>query len=333
MAEQDRPAPPELTPGTNESDFFELVRRIEQIDPQRPPVGESVRPKDEIFRFIQEPSLAFPSSTVRDVRPGTADRPITVAVEFMGLLGPSGPLPLHMTAHARDRIRNHGDATFARFLDIFHHRLVSLFYRAWAAAQQCVQYERSGRDRFAGYVASLCGRGMPSMASRDALPDNAKLHFAGLLAAFTRHPSGLEQFCRAYLGVGATVTEFVGQWLEVPRENRCRLGESPASCTLGSTCIVGGRLWDCQQRFRLTLGPMELTDYERLLPGGRSFERLRAWLLNYIGTELGCQVRLILRAASVPQAIVGTYGRLGWNTWLGDRPRTRDADDLSIEAT
>lgn len=333
MADEDRPAPPVLTPGSSESDFFELVRRIERLRPEAPPVGESVRPRDEHFRFVQEPSLAFPSSTIRSVTPGENGEPLRVAVEFMGLLGPSGPLPLHITAYARDRVRNHDDRTLARFLDIFHHRLVSLFFRAWASAQQCVQFERKGRDRFAAYVASLCGRGMPSMADRDDLPDRAKLHFSGLLAGFSKHPSGLEQFCESYFRVGARVEEFVGHWQEIPPDNLLRLGESPQSGTLGASCILGARLWDCQQNFRLTLGPMDLPDYERLLPGGNSFDRLVAWVRNYIGLELGCQVRLILRRELVPQAIVGGYGRLGWTTWLGDRPRDRDADELIIQAT
>src|SRR6478609_2460492 len=69
-------------------------------------------------------------------------------VTFGGMFGPQGPLPLHLTEYARDRIINSADPTFARFLDIFHHRMLSLVYRAWADAQPTVQFDRPESDRF-----------------------------------------------------------------------------------------------------------------------------------------------------------------------------------------
>ena len=114
--------------------------------------------------------------------------------QILRLLGPHGPLPTHLTEYVRDRVRNANDPTFARFLDIFHHRMVTLFYRAWANAQPAVSLDRPGRDRFSFYVGSLFGLGEAMLRERDAVPDFAKLHFAGLLAGPTRPAAGLSSY-------------------------------------------------------------------------------------------------------------------------------------------
>jgi len=152
-------------------DFFQALRRLECLNPESPRLGESASPKDDPIRLGQEPSLAFAPSTLAALQPGRGNRPPRLLVHFMGLFGPNGPLPLHLTEYARDRIRNSDDPTFARFLDLFHHRMLSLFYRAWAVAQPTVQMDRPATDRFAGYVGSLIGTGHPDLQDRDAFPD------------------------------------------------------------------------------------------------------------------------------------------------------------------
>ena len=157
-------------------DFFAAVRCLECANPDKPKIGTSIRPEDDPVRFCEEPYLAFPLSTVSKV---TAD-PLTnvprVYLNFIGLFGPNGPLPLHLTEYARERILHHNDHTLARFLDMFHHRVASLFYRAWAVNQQTVSFEHHGEDRISEYVASLVGDGMESFHGRDRVPDSSKLH-------------------------------------------------------------------------------------------------------------------------------------------------------------
>jgi type VI secretion system protein ImpH len=127
------------------------------------------------------------------------------------------------------------------------------------------------------------------------------------------------------------VLELVGQWLDVPEDCCCRLGESPETGSLGWTAIVGSRIWECQQRFRLRFGPMSLAEYERLLPGGQSLRRLIAWLKNYLADQLQWDVQLILKKEEVPPLKMGAVGRLGWTTWLTSRPLDHDADDLVLQ--
>jgi len=312
-------------------DFFVAVRHLENLHPDRPRVGHSKRPREDPVRFCQEASMAFAPRTISAFGADTHSRAPRMTVNFMGLLGPNGPLPLHLTQYIRDRVRNHGDLAMSRFLDVFHHRMVSLFYRAWASAQQEVQYERGDEDDYARYVGSLLGVGMDSFHRRDAVCDEARLHYSGHLACQTRHPEGLAALLADFYDLPVELIEFVGQWLDVPPDCQCRLGETPETGSLGRTTIVGARTWDCQQRFRLRFGPMGLNTYERLLPGGQSLRRLIAWVKNYTTDERTWEVQLILKEKEVPQMKLGETGRLGWTTWLTSGPLGRDADDLVLQ--
>lgn len=308
-------------------DFFVLARFLEAAQPEKPPIGTAQKPPEDVARFGQKPDLAFAPSTVESV--DLSQSPPKVFVRFMGLLGPNGPLPLHITEYARDRVVNRRDGTLASFLDIFNHRMIALFYRAWAVNQQSVALDRH-EGRFTAYVASLMGMGMESLRHRNAVPDGAKLHYAGRLAFPTSNAEGLQAILAEFFGVPVEIEEFVGQWADLAREYRCELGRSRETGLLGGTAILGERVWDCQQRFRVKMGPMGLEDYERLLPGGDSFRRLEAWVHDYAGTGLAWDVRLVLRAEDVAPAQLGRRGRLGWTTWLLSGRMERDADQLVV---
>lgn len=311
-------------------DFFQAVRWIECAHPERPRVGHSVRADDDAVRFGQKPGLSFAPAAMEQAEAGPAGR-LRLFVNFMGLLGPNGPLPAHLTEYARDRVRNHRDQVFVRFLDVFHQRAICLFYDAWARNHQAVSHQRQGlEDRIAIYIASTFGLGMESLLNRDAVTDLAKLHYSGHLVCQTRHPGGLEAILADYFGLRAKIQEFVGQWLTLPENCRCRLGETPQTGALGRTAIVGARVWDCTQRFRLRLGPMGYREYERMLPGGASLKRLQAWVRNYVGDQLSWEVQLVLKKEEVPAAELGKRGQLGWSSWLKSKPFARDAEDLVL---
>lgn len=334
MASEDRSKADSLTRRLEDApysfDFFQAVRRIECTRPDLPRIGRSQRPRGDPVRFCQEVSLAFAPSTVAAYRPGSGAGPPRLSVYFLGLLGPNGPLPLHITECARERMRHYRDETLARFLDVFHHRMVSLFYRAWACNQQAVSCDRKDDDRFAIYVGSLFGIGMSSFLGRDAVPDIAKLHYSGRLVSGSRHAEGLRSILSDYFGVPAKIEEFVGEWIDLPHDSCCRLGDSPETGSVGVTAIVGSRIWQCQHKFRVELGPMGLSDYQRMLPGSDSLQRLIAWVRNYVGDELSWDVQLVLKAREVPQIRLGHTGRVGWTAWLSTKVLERDADDLVL---
>ena len=172
--------------------------------------------------------------------------------------------------------------------------------------------------------------GLEQLRGRDRLADHARLFYSGQLVSQNRSPEALETLLGDFFRLPARVECFIGHWMELPEPVRCRLGESPETGTLGMTAAIGERVWDCQYRFRIVLGPMGIEDYRRLLPGGDSLARLVAWVRFYTNDELTWDLQLILKGDAVPPLELGVNGRLGWSAWLGGQGR--DRDDLVLDA-
>ena len=306
--------------------FFRAVRLLECHFRDAPRVGTASRLKDEWVRFGQKPSLAFAPSSV-DQFDAPLDGPARMFVQFLGLLGPNGPLPTHVTEFIIGRIIGSKDRTHSRFFDVFNHRFVSLFYRAWAVAQKTADFDRPEDSRFMAYIGSLFGVGMDSLLNRNTVPDRAKMYFAGRLACQTRNAEGLHAIIEGFFGIPTVIEEFSGFWMRIPDSNQCRLGESANTGSLGSNAIAGTRKYETQLKFRVRMGPMKLRDLERILPGGAAFKRLKDWVMNYIGIELRWDVQCVVEAAEIPAACLGRSGRLGLSCWTKSMDSTRDADD------
>lgn len=311
-------------------DFYRALRLIECAYPDRPRIGEARRLRDEPVRFGQNPSLAFAPAALAGFDPGAEGRAPRLAVAFFGLMGPNGPLPLHLTEYAHQRQLHQGDPTLARFLDVFHHRLLSIFYRIWARAQPTVAADRPDRDRFRLYAGSLIGVGFGALARRDAVPDAAKLAHIGLLARDSRNAAGLESILSGYFGVPVRIEQFVAHWLPLPGHSLTRVARAGVA-ELGRSAVIGDHAWDLQSRFRIVVGPLSLAQYERFLPCGGSFARLVDWVRTYVGFELAWDCRLVLKKKEAPPLILGLTGRLGWTSWLGARLEDRDAEDLTLQ--
>ncbi len=313
-------------------EFFQALRLLECAHPELPRIGSSARPAQDAVRFAQLPDMLFDGGQIERFERREAGLPPRLLVNFIGVFGPEGPLPLHVTEYARDRLRNAADPTLARFVDMFQHRLVSLFYRAWASAQPVVSFDRADGDRFGELVASLFGLGSPAMRGRDAVPDIAKLHFAGRLIAHVRNPEGLAAILSHFLGFEVRIQEFVAGWLPLDREIRSRIGGSEAvGNALGVSMVLGERVWDAQHRFRIVVGPLSLVDFRRLLPGTDGLRRLTAWVRNYVGDSFAWDLRLILRRDQVPPLQLGAGAMLGWTTWSGHQPEHGDRQELLVK--
>nr|WP_314625860.1 type VI secretion system baseplate subunit TssG [uncultured Noviherbaspirillum sp.] len=310
-------------------DFFQLVRLLENAHPHLPRIGTSVRARDDAVRFGQDPTLSFQPNAVNHYQAATATAKARLSVNFFGMFGPNGALPLHLTEYARNRARNAADPTMAAFLDVFHHRMVSLFYRARASAEPAISLDRPQGDRFSSYVGSMFGIGAPGLQDRDEVSDFAKLHFAGLMANQKRPASGLVSILRDFFKLPIRIEQFVGHWMQLPTDIQTRIGAADAGNRLGVSAVLGRQVWDCQHKFRIVIGPLDYTDYCRMLPGGDSMGRLAAWVRNYAGLVLDWDVRLILKKEQVPPLRLGSM-LLGRTTYLSSRPATKDPDQLLI---
>jgi type VI secretion system protein ImpH len=311
-------------------DFYQTLRRVECLYPDKPRWGEALRPVDEPIRLGQDPDLSFAPAAVASFGVGRGESLPRLQVRMFGLLGPNGPLPIHLTEYAHERLHNAGDATFSRFLDLFNHRFLALFYRAWAQAQPHVNRDRPDKDRYAGYIASFFGLMPAAFRQRDATPDVAKLFQAGNLVRHVRNREGLTDILQQYFQIPVAIEEFVGHWMLLGVGERTFLAREGA--VLGAGAVVGKRVWDCQHKFRIRLGALTLAQYISFLPGGVLFAQLVDWVRFYLSFELDWDVRLILRKEEVPRLTLDRTQRLGWTTWLGTRRASTDAGDLCLHA-
>jgi type VI secretion system protein ImpH len=320
-------------------DFFQAVRVFERLYPHRQPVGRDANPTQEVARFRSHLSLSFPPSAIHDIeRLQDGNGPAQMTVAFMGLAGLQGVLPRHYTELLLERAR-HKDQTLRDFLDLFNHRLISLFYRAWEKYRFPIAYEQAlakqeGYDSFSLRLFDLIGLGTKGLREMLEVEDEALLFYAGLLAQHPHSASALEGLLQDYFGIPVHVAQFVGQWLTLSEANRSRLGVREGNNALGVSAVAGRRVWDQQGKFRLRLGPLTYDEFCRFLPSGEAFERLVGLTRFYAGQEWDFDVQLILKAAEVPACRLGETGeqapRLGWSAWLKSKAFCHDAEDAIL---
>lgn len=313
-------------------DLFFALRVLQAQHPTLPRFGKAARPQAEPIRLGQDPSMAFAPSTIAEMLPAAAGQPQRLMVWNFGLYGPNGPMPTHITEYVRERLRQYDDPTLARFSDIFHHRLLLLFFRAWSDAQPTSSLDRPGDDPFGRYLGALVGTGQPSMQSRDAVPDHAKLHLAGHLSRWTRNPEGLQAAIATYFRVPVQLQEYCLHYLNLEPSQQTRLAPGASNSQLGVDALVGERIADVQSKFRLLIGPLDREQYERFLPQAPHFATLVDWVRNYVGIEFAWDYTLILCKQAVPPAQLGGDSRLGWTTWMSEAPPEQDPSDLCIDA-
>ena len=315
-----------------EFDFFQAVRLLERFS-HRKPVGRFVNPLLEAVHFAAHPSTVFPASDVQELeaRPGL---PPLLVVNFMGLVGPASVMPLTYTALVRDRSRA-GDTALRDFLDIFHHRMISLFYAAWEKYRFTVAYERGERDHLTRHLLDLVGLGTSGLQDRQPVDDESLLYYAGLLAQRPRSALALKQLLEDYFDVPVTILQFAGAWYPLNPETRCCLQEGRGeSSRLGIGAVIGNVIWDQQSAVRIRLGPLTLEQYLDFLPTGTAYRPLRAITRFFSGDALNFEAQLVLRREEAPRCELGRKDtrapRLGWISWSRSKPLDRNPDETVL---
>jgi type VI secretion system protein ImpH len=182
-------------------------------------------------------------------------------------------------------------------------------------------------------MGALIGLGMPELQNRDAIPDWVKLQYAGLLTGAPRNADGLQAMLSDHFACSTRIEEFVGGWMDLPEDGRWRLGWSRDVSTLGRTTVLGRRMWRCERKFRIVMGPLDGEEFRSLLPGGMRLERLTALVRSYVGDEFDFDVRLMLAEDATRQVRLGRGDRLGLTTRLGTKSRTTRRDDVVVHPT
>ncbi|QNB14644.1 type VI secretion system baseplate subunit TssG [Paraburkholderia tropica] len=308
--------------------FLSLMRRL-GANPDLAPIGLAQRPRAEPFRLGQQPSLTFAPREIACI--SEREGRLLVRLFSLGMLGPNGALPIHFTEVAREREESRRDATLVRFLDLFHHRYLTLFYRAWASAQATAGLDRPGpeNERFSFYIASLYGQD-PVELSQRVLPAHAQLAASPHLVREARNPDGLRQTLEHYFGVPVAIHEYAFHWIEVDPDDLSYMARPGDASTMGSA-MLGERVPDRQYRFRIVIGPLDIEEYLRFTPRGRDLPRLVDWVRTFVGCEFDWELELRIRAHSAPPAIMSGAQQLGWSTWLGNSPDEQPVTGMKFE--
>jgi len=232
-----------------------------------------------------------------------------------------------------ERARRH-DTALRDFLDLFNHRIVSLFYRAWEKYRFQPAFERAVTgggedDPFSLHLFDLIGMGTGGLRGRLDFGDEALLLYAGLMAQHPRSASALGNLLSDYFAIPVEVVQFAGQWLQITAENRTCLGG--ANNELGSSAVAGTRIWDQQAKFKLRVGPLSLAKFDRLLPGGDIYRPFVQMARYASGQEFDFDIQLVLMGAEVPWCRLGDrHARLGFSSWLKVAEFQHDADQVVL---
>ncbi len=306
-----------------EFSFFQALRDIESVADGLPRLGHATSPSQEAVRIMQVPNLGFAANTIDDAYRAPNGR-MHLNQRFFGMLGPAGALPLHLTELIRNRTRHAHDPTIQAFVDIFHHRMAVLFYRAWSSSRPAIQRDRPWQDRYATYASALAGYAMRSARNRDRMADETKWYFTGRFASLRRNPEGLEAISSFCLQAPVKLMQFQLTRLPIEPGDRSTLGRR--SSILGRSLVLGRSVPDRQSCVELRVGPLQYSKFAQLMPSQPRRRSLEAIVQNYVRLGTTVKLRLVLQRSEVPKLSLGNQFQLGRNAWLHSQPIEIDPD-------
>jgi type VI secretion system protein ImpH len=344
--------PPRLWEQPFRFEFIQAVRLLHELAHSRNPVGHDVAPNQEVVRFSVHRDLGFPASQIHDLStaPSAPLGPPTMTVAFIGLTGPSGVLPTHYSELVVEEAGPEGRAgPLADFLDMFHHRLISFFYRAWERNHPHLSPDPEKRASFYRYLLALLGEAIAPPKGTHFAESLSFLKHAELWAQKRRTSEGLRILLLDRLNdsdgplhdphhrIAVEIVPFAPRWIDLDPNQVLRLGAGGATGTSRLGAPVGRRARDYQGRFRVCIGPLTLSQFRRLEPRPRrrkaavtrsTYQDILDLIRHYVGPELDFEMSLILKANEVPRARLDRGAqepRLG-RSWMITREPDRNVE-------
>lgn len=296
--------------------FYKAVSLLEAFNPECKRLGDTLDPEQEPVRFSVRPGFSFPPSDISNLQQEAESGKARMEVRFLGLVGPSGVLPHWYNELAVERVRSR-DFTFVDFLDIFHHRLITLFYLAWKRTNLPANYLPGAKDRLSWYLLSLIGLGTEGMRGRIGLPEESLIFCSGLLGRQVPSVAAVQAAVRYMSGADVELRQFIERVVPLDPEDCTQLGAANAS--LGESAVCGSFAYECQSKFGVELGPVGYKQFIRFLPNGDLLKPIFALIRYMVGIEYEFEIGVTLRADEVPGCRLGDSSpdgpRLGWSTW------------------
>jgi type VI secretion system protein ImpH len=326
MADENRtaaaPIISELLRNPQQFSFYQAIRLlVKSVDGGVVP-GMAGSSALEPLRFRPHASMAFPSSDVTSIAmlSGKAENPkFRMDVNFMGLYGPSSPLPAFYTEEIIDGSRD--ETTRRDFLDMFHHRAISFLYLSWQKYRYYEQFQTDAVDQFSQWMLSLIGFSDPSLRKGLELDWERLLAFLGVLSMRGRSAPMLARIISHYFrGLPVSIEQWVERNVRIDGSQHALLGHT--NCSLGMDCTIGECVRDISGKFRIHIGPLGFDEFRVFLPDGSRYRALQDLVSFTLRDQLETDVELTLLEQEVPDMTLAHDNpcQLGWSSWLGNIP-------------
>lgn len=290
--------------------FFQAVRVLEECH--------------KSFYFKHNASLIFPVGEISKI--SLVDSRYEINTNIMGLIGPTGVLPNHLTSLIIERLAQK-DYTLRNFLDVLQHRLVNLFYLSWKKNH----YYADKQSKNAQILLSLIGQGTPYLNNRENIPDEIMLYYASQFSRQRRSLLGLEAILIDYFDTSIRIKIFQKKWMQLTDNEQSQLSchQIKKFNQLGVNAHCGQRQLQYQYHFSVVINLLNIEKFMSFLPDQTNFSLLIAMTRRYAGIENSFDIRLKLNAKAIPSCKPGELqsARLGWNTWLKIREYRSDVDN------
>ncbi len=327
-----------------EFDFFQAVWLLERHVPGGMLIGQRGPVAEERLRLRPDLSLGFPATDLRRLvkgeLPDGGDPFYVLEVTFLGLYGVSTPLPLHYPVEVLRGAAGVGVtwpeparaiSPVRDFLDVIHHRVISLFYRAWLKYRYERMFGAAQRDVVTAYLRLLIGCPLAYDEATLGLPPLRLLRYAGALTQRPRSAMTLAGMLFDYWGdIPVQIEQFVGQWVPLDPADLTRLGAMNSQ--LGVNVTVGDQVYDLGGAFNIRVGPVDWDTYLTFVPGGFRFQQSRALAKLYCCDPLAFTLQITLLPGAVPETCLtldDRAGALGLTSWV----RTADLGETSVTFT
>jgi type VI secretion system protein ImpH len=308
--------------------FYQAVSLLESFAEEQAGEEESVDVgyfgpvSREVVRFRPHASLGFPAADLKRItqEDGPQGSKFLMEVNFMGLYGSVSPLPAFYTETIIQD--SDGESNRRDFLDLFHHRAISLQYRSSEKYLLSNRIRPGMKDEVCNWLFSLLGfRGVMGLDSPPLKHPNRLLANLGLLATQNRSAAMVAKIISHYFAhIPVNVEEFIQRKVHISSEQRSYLGKN--NTTLGENMTMGASLQDRAGKFRLWLGSLPLNRFSDFLPGQSDYDELLSLVRYLLQDPLAFDVGLILEQKEVPELNLKADNpcRLGWSAWLGQPP-------------
>jgi type VI secretion system protein ImpH len=292
--------------------IFPVLRAAEARAPELPRIGSSRLPSQNIADLNQTPHVAFPDTTLDSIE--IKGSRANVNGYWLGLTGPMGALPLHLSEFALNERRYGQKRPFGRFLDMLAGRMLQFFYRAWADSQPVAHADRPDDDRFARYLAALSGAG-ENVPPNAAFPAQARLHYASLFAS-QRSAAGVQDALSHLLATPVRLIEFLPRWRDIEPADRSRLGAPGGFNGLGTDSVAGSSVRAYTDAYRIVVKARTFAEYESFLPTGTQFKIAAEALDAFTPSHLEWELEIELDERDARPARLDGRPRMGCTSWM-----------------